>query len=115
MSIDATTKRMQVDDREFVIQALRLANGCFLTVSEGSERRIGSLVLALKTKDRVNTSTLIPGKYGGIFASMIAELVASRINGIAIVSLYLGAELSPPAMRRLLTEVGGVLASEASR
>lgn len=104
-----TMRQVTVADRDFVLQALALANGRFVTVSEGSKSRIGGLVLSLRTGDRANTSTLIPEKFGGIFPSMIAELVAARTNGIAIVSLYLASGLPNAAMRQLLREIETLL------
>jgi hypothetical protein len=104
-----TTRHVTIDDRDFLIQVLRLANGRFVTVSEGAKNRIGGLILSLRTGERATTSTLIPGKFGGIFASMIAELVAARTNGIAIVSLYLVSDLPTTATRQLFGEVEQLL------
>ena len=104
-----TTRHVTVSDRDFTIQAVVLANGRFVTVSEGTKSRIGGLVLSLRTGERMNTSTLIPAKFGGIFPSMIAELVAARTNGIAIVSLYVASDLPTSAMRQLLRAVEQLL------
>lgn len=97
------SRHVPVGERDFLFQLTRFANGAFLIISEGTEPRIGSLVLGLKTGPRASTSILIPGKFEGISASMLAELVASRTKGIALASLFLKGEADSGVIKQILS------------
>ena len=82
-----------------------MANGCFASISEDQGPRIGAISVAVKTGERVTTSSLLPESRGRIFAGMIGELLASKTKGIAVISLYLREELDPVMMKTLINEV----------
>ena len=104
-SEELQTKRITVCEREFIITLMRLSNGCFATITEGMQSRLGSLVLAVKTEARVSSTTVFGGRWDALFSKMTADLLASRLNGIALVSVFMKEELEQEAMRQLFAEV----------
>lgn len=100
---------MEVDGRSFLILVFRLANGCFISVSEGTLPRIGSLNVSLHSSMGVNTAKVIPSKYDSVFLNIISERVAGLVNGICIVSLHTTNALDLKAMKSLMESVLNVL------
>ncbi len=94
-----------IGGRVFVIEILPMANGCFAGISEDHVSKIGAITVAVKTGERSSSSALIPESKGGIFAGMIGEMLADKLKGIAVVSLYLREELDSPTMKTLINEV----------
>ena len=82
-----------------------MANGCFASIREDQVARIGAITVAVKTGERSSSSALIPESKGSIFAGMIGEMLADKLKGIAVVSLYLREELDTPTMKTLINEV----------
>ena len=100
--LDRTVK---VDDREFLIRIMRMANGCFISVSEGSLHRIGSLNVSLRGSMGVNTAKVIPSKYDSVFLNMVSERIASLVNGICITSLYTASALDLKTMKLIMESI----------
>ena len=98
-------KKLILGSRIFYIRELRFDNGCFLAICEGESERIGGLSVALKIAQRVNSSNVIPMKYGSVFGSLMAETVAAITGGIAIFSLFLLSELDGETFQFLQKEV----------
>ena len=94
-----------IGGRVFVIEILPMANGCFANISEDHVPKIGAITVAVKTGERSSSSALIPESKGGIFAGTIGDMLADKLKGIAIVSLYLREELDPSTMKTLINEV----------
>lgn len=61
--------------------------------------------MSVKTLEKVDSVTVVPGKFGEVFASMLSQLVARLANGLALVSLYIASELDEHDMKTLIAEV----------
>jgi len=103
------SKSFTAGKREFQVQLLRFANGCFLSMSEGERMKIGAMTLALKTGEKVDSSTILPGRYEGIAVTLLAQAVANATGGIAIVSLYTASELDREVVKTMISEVKALL------
>jgi hypothetical protein len=103
--------RTEIQGRIFVVEVLRLANGCFASISEDPEPRIGLITISISNKDRVQSSTLLPERRGSIFSGMAGEILAHKTKGIAVVSLYLREEVDHEIMKTLLNEIDKLLPS----
>jgi hypothetical protein len=111
---DATKKRLlsaesNVEGRIFEVEILIMSNGCFASITEDKMPRMGAITVGVKTGERFASSTLIPESKGAIFAGMVAELLAEKLRGIAVVSLYIREELDAPSMKTLINEVRKLL------
>ena len=102
--------RCDVHGRIFEIEVLFLSNGCFASISEDKTPRMGAITVAVKTDERSTSSSLIPESKGGIFAGMVGEMLAEKLRGIAVVSLYLREELDSVSMKTLINEIRKLLA-----
>ncbi len=98
-----------IKGRIFVVDLLQYANGCFASVSEDQNAKIGAITVSIKTTERASSSSLIPESKGIIFAKMIGELLADKLHGIAVVSLYLREELDTDSMKTLINEMRKLL------
>ena len=99
--------------RFFIIELLKMHNGCFASVSEDESPRIGGITITVKTDRRTaSTSSLIPERKGSLFASMLGELLAEKLGGLAVVSLYLKEEIDPDTMKTLINEVRKLVAKD---
>lgn len=94
-----------VGGRIFKVEILSLANGCFASITEDKTPRMGAITVAVKTGERFASSSLIPESKGGIFAGMVGELLAEKLHGIAVVSLYIREELDTDSMKTLINEI----------
>ncbi|MFZ1076238.1 MAG: hypothetical protein WAN47_02280 [Nitrosotalea sp.] len=98
-------KTVSVNQREFLVQIVPFDNGDFISITEGKEK-IGTLVVSIGSAGRTtSTATVIPSKSETIFLKMVAERVASTINGICIFSLNIQKELELDSMKVLMNEV----------
>jgi hypothetical protein len=111
----AKSKSIVVGERLFNITAIGFSNGCLLAVSEGRESRFGALMLALRTGEKVDSSTIIPGRYGGIFLSILANACAEHIRGIVLTSLYVTSEVNQTEVLKILAEVKTLLEEVSGR
>ena len=93
----------------------RFSNGSFVSLSEGEADRIGSLFLSVKTLEKIDSMTIIPGKYAGVFPTVLSQLIVRLTGGLALLSLYLSADIDEPIMRALIAEVKGVFASQVEK
>ena len=94
-----------VGGRIFEVEILLLSNGCFSSISEDKTPRMGAITVAVRTGERATSSSLIPESRGVIFAGMVGEMLAEKLRGIAVVSLYLREELDSASMKTLINEV----------
>ena len=102
-----------VRGRGFVIEVLHMNNGCFASISENNSPRMGGITLTIKSKrGGASSSSLIPERRGSLFASMIGELLAEKLGGIAVVSLYLREEIDTDSMKTLINEVRKLVAKD---
>lgn len=102
-----TSTRCSIDGREFSIEVLRMSNGCIATVSEDPEPKIGAISVSISSDKRtIHSSSLIPDRRGGMLSGMIGDTLIGKFGGIALVSLYLKAEVNSETMKTLINEVG---------
>jgi len=102
-------KTININSRTFSIQYIRFINGLFVSIWEGYEQKIGGLSLAVKIIEQVNSSTIIPVKYGDTFGLMLAETVASESNGIVLISLFVSSELDNSIFQEIQKELFNIL------
>ena len=98
------TRTVDVQDRRFLIRVLRFENGSFVSVTEGADR-IGSMMVSLAAGPRPVTTTVIPAKTGSAFVKLVAEKVSSTVQGIAVVSVNVGAEIDVGSAKAIMSGV----------
>jgi len=98
-----------VGGRVFEVEILFLSNGCFASITEDKTPKMGAISVAVRTGERSSSSALIPESKGMIFAGMVGEMLAEKLHGIAVVSLYLREELDTNSMKTLINEVRKLL------
>lgn len=101
--------KYEIKGRVFVADLLLFTNGCFASISEDQNRKIGAITVSVKTAERAVSSSLIPESKGSIFAKTVGELLAEKSKGIAVVSLYIREELDIETMKTLINEVRKLL------
>ena len=97
------TKIVHTCNRKFIIHILKLSNGCFVVVSENSEK-IGTMLAAISTSIPT-TITIIPDKNNSFFSQLIVKQVSSAINGICISSVYLLKTINAETIKTLMTHI----------
>jgi hypothetical protein len=97
--------------RTFLLRFLSFQNGCFISLSEGSDR-IGSLYVSISSSNKVNTAKVIPSKFDSIFVSTISEKVSSMVNGVCIVSLHSTKQLQLCDMKAIMEEIMNLVKNE---
>ena len=97
--------RFRAGERIFQVQVLRLANGCFLSISEGEDEKMGALTLAIRTGGTIHTSVLVPGRSSSTISSILAEMVANVTEGICITSFHALMEVDGQVMKTIIDEV----------
>ena len=97
--------------RTFLIKFLSFENGCFISLTEGSDR-IGSLCVSISSSNKVNTAKVIPSKFDSIFISTISEKVSSMVNGVCIVSLHSTKQLQLCDMKAIMEEIMNLVKNE---
>lgn len=97
-----------VEGRTFSLQAIRFGNGCFVAVTEG-ESRLGSLTVSLYNRTTTVTTQVIPSKYGSLFMRLAAERLAVRVDGVAILSVNVLADVSPDVAKEIMREMDGMV------
>lgn len=95
--------------RIFEVELLLLSNGCFSSITEDKTPKMGAITVAVRSGEGSRSSALIPEIKGGIFAGTVGEMLAEKLRGIAVVSLYLREELDTIAMKTLINEVRKLL------
>ncbi|MYH03336.1 MAG: hypothetical protein F4140_00435 [Cenarchaeum sp. SB0675_bin_21] len=78
-------KSVCVEGRTFSLRILQFQNGCFVSISEGEER-LGAVVASLYNKSVPTTTQVIPSKSESLFMRLAAERLATRLNGIVLLS-----------------------------
>ena len=104
-------EEFKVASRSFRVRLLRYTNGCVLSLSEGSEDRLGGLYLTLKHEKTLTSTTIIPDKCGGVFLEILARSVANHISGILITTLYLKSALTPQEVSEILSKLTSMLST----
>lgn len=97
-----------VEGRTFSLQVARFGNGCFAAVTEG-ERRLGSLTVSLYNRTTTVTTQVIPSRSASLFMRLAAERLAVRVDGVAILSVNIQAEVSAGAAKEIMRELDGMV------
>lgn len=103
------SSKCDIKGRIYAIDLLIFVNGCFANISEDQGGKMGAISVSIKTGERATSTSLIPESKGSIFARMIGELLADKLHGIAIISLYLREELDTDSMKTLINEIRKLL------
>jgi SET domain-containing protein len=103
---DALSVRMITSEgkRTFLIKYLSYQNGCFISVSESSDR-IGSISVSISSSNQINTAKVIPSKFNPMFINTISERISSMINGICLISLHSLKQLEFDDMKAIMGEI----------
>ena len=99
---------MDVEGRTFSLRVSRFENGCFAAVTEGGNR-LGSLTVSLYNRSTPVTAEVIPAKSKSLFARLAAERLATRTDGVAILSVSVGGEVTAAAAREIMTGLDGMV------
>ena len=90
--------------RTFLVKFLSFQNGCFISVSESSDR-IGSISVSISSSNQINTAKVIPSKFNPMFINTISERISSMINGICLISLHSLKQLEFDDMKAIMGEI----------
>jgi hypothetical protein len=99
------SSKCEIEGRVFLIDLFLMSNGCFISISENAEPRIGAITLSVRSSQGVSTSGLLPDKRGNVFSGMIGELLAEKTKGIVVASIYVREDLDVGSMKTLINEV----------
>ena len=97
-------KVVNLEGRTFFLQILKLENGYFVSVTEGTNK-IGSMVVSLATGPTPITTTIIPSRNESLFLKLVAEQISTRIRGVALVSTFIQKELESTTAKALMSEI----------
>ncbi|MGE0243472.1 MAG: hypothetical protein AB7P56_06050 [Nitrososphaeraceae archaeon] len=98
-------KFLQLDDKRTIhIKLIFFENGCFIIISENSNR-IGSITISSSVSNKVTSAIIIPSKYDSIFINSIAQRISLMLNGICLVSIYTKTQLDIKSMKTIMGEI----------
>ena len=106
-------KFLQLDDKRTVnIKLIFFENGCFIIISENSDR-IGSITISSSVSNKVTSAIIIPSKFNSIFINSIAQRISLMINGICLVSIYTKTQLDINSMKTIMGEILSMISTQA--
>lgn len=91
-------------NRCFLVKFLPFENGCFIVVSESSNR-IGAMYVSISSSNKIDTAKVIPSKHDSMFISTLSQRVASLTNGICIVSIHGLEKLQLDDMKSIMEKI----------
>jgi hypothetical protein len=110
---DVLVKDIKIDDKRIVhIKSIFFENGCFIIISENSNR-IGSVTMAASISNKVTSAIVIPSKFDSIFIKSIAQRVSLMLNGICLVSLHIKTPLDVKSMKTIMGEILNMISTRA--
>ena len=104
-------KIVKLENRTFSLRTQKFENGFFISVSEDNDK-IGSMTISLANGPTPTTTTIIPSKNESLFLRLISERISMKINGIALVSIFVKNELEPSTAKALMSEVMEMIENE---
>lgn len=108
-------KDIQIDDKRIVhIKSIFFENGCFIIISENSNR-IGSVTMASSLSNKVTSAIIIPSKFDSVFINSIAQRISLMINGICLVSLHIKTPLDVKSMKTIMGEILNMIGTQAEK
>ncbi|HEX7142578.1 MAG TPA: hypothetical protein VF222_08875 [Nitrososphaeraceae archaeon] len=112
---DMLVKDIQIDDKRIVhIKSIFFENGCFIIISENSNR-IGSVTMASSLSNKVTSAIIIPSKFDSVFINSIAQRISLMINGICLVSLHIKTPLDVKSMKTIMGEILNMIGTQAEK
>ena len=112
---DMLVKDIQIDDKRIVhIKSIFFENGCFIIISENSNR-IGSVTMASSLSNKVTSAIVIPSKFDSVFINSIAQRISLMINGICLVSLHIKTPLDVKSMKTIMGEILNMIGKQAEK
>ncbi|MGZ5550257.1 MAG: hypothetical protein ACXW07_05690 [Nitrososphaeraceae archaeon] len=112
---DMLVKDIQIDDKRIVhIKSIFFENGCFIIISENSNR-IGSVTMASSLSNKVTSAIVIPSKFDSVFINSIAQRISLMINGICLVSLHIKTPLDVKSMKTIMGEILNMIDTKAEK
>ncbi|MGZ5486158.1 MAG: hypothetical protein ACXWFB_09660 [Nitrososphaeraceae archaeon] len=112
---DMLVKDIQIDDKRIVhIKSIFFENGCFIIISENSNR-IGSVTMASSLSNKVTSAIVIPSKFDSVFINSIAQRISLMINGICLVSLHIKTPLDVKSMKTIMGEILNMIDTQAEK
>ncbi|MDW3603489.1 MAG: hypothetical protein QOK67_00495 [Nitrososphaeraceae archaeon] len=110
---DVLVKDIKIDDKRIVhIKSIFFENGCFIIISENSNR-IGSVTMAASISNKVTSAIVIPSKFDSIFIKSIAQRISLMLNGICLVSLHIKTPLDVKSMKTIMGEILNMISTRA--
>jgi hypothetical protein len=104
-------KIVKLENRTFSLRTQKFENGFFISVSEDKDK-IGSMTISLANGPTPTTTTIIPSKNESLFLRLISERISTKMNGIALVSIFVKNELEPSTAKALMSEVMEMIENE---
>ena len=104
-------KIVKLENRTFSLRTQKFENGFFISISEDNDK-IGSMTISLATGPTPTTTTIIPSKNESLFLRLISERISTKMNGIALVSIFVKNELEPSTAKALMSEVMEMIENE---
>jgi len=104
-------KIVKLENRTFSLRTQKFENGFIISVSEDKDK-IGSMTISLATGPTPTTTTIIPSKNESLFLRLISERISTKMNGIALVSIFVKNELEPSTAKALMSEVMEMIENE---
>jgi hypothetical protein len=112
---DMLVKDIQIDDKRTIyIKSIFFENGCFIIISENSNR-IGSVTMASSLSNKVTSAIVIPSKFDSFFINSIAQRIALMLNGICLVSLHIKTPLDVKSMKTIMEEILDRISGQAEK
>jgi len=112
---DVLVKDINIDDKRIVhIKSIFFENGCFIIISENSNR-IGSVIMASSISNKVTSAIVIPSKFDSIFIKSIAQRISLMLNGICLVSLHIKTPLDVKSMKTIMGEILNMVSTQAEK
>jgi len=108
-------KNIQINDKRIIhIKLIFFENGCFIIISENSNR-IGSVTMASSISNKVTSAIVIPNKFDSIFIKSIAQRISLMLNGICLVSLHIKTPLDVRSMKTIMGEILNMISTRAEK
>ena len=106
-------KDIQIEDKRIIrIKLIFFENGCFIIVSENSNK-IGSITISSSISNKVTSAIIIPSKFDSIFINSIAQRISLMLNGICLVSLHTKIQLDLKSMKTIMGEILSMMSTQA--
>ena len=97
-------KTICLENRNFSLKIQKFENGCFVSITEGSNK-IGSMVVSLSTGYAPITTTVIPSKNESLFLKLIAERISTQMRGVALVSSFIQKKLESNTAKAIMSKI----------